>query len=282
MRLPLRLFCWLIWGLWLTGCGSDYSVLPGKPTPDQKEEPAKTPQHLRIKRIVYEGTWGIGTTTEFEYGSNGKVSEARYVGHDVGNGAPKGLFAYTAGNQLASYEYRYPVADSQGQTGEQTAFSYLLKDNGPGQPKSTVLFAQTDAVKTDGTHKLLKHTTSELINDLVSTVRYEAITVGATATVDEYGFSSGNLLTIRTFIGPAQTEAYTFDDKPNPFFGLFGPDVTPVRRYSRNNVTGATLRYPSGNVQTYTISYTYNEQGLPIIAQPSGTSARLRFEYEAY
>lgn len=287
MRLPLQLVRLLIWSLFfcLTACEADYSALPDKTAPDKQEikkEPEKTAQKYRIKRIVYEGMWAIGATTEFEYGSNGKVSQARYVGHDFGRGAPKGLFTYNASNQLTGYDYQYPYADSQGFTGERTAFSYNPQSNGPGQPTATILFAQTDFVKPDGTHQLLKHTTSALINNVVSTVRTEAITVGSTATTDQYTFEAANLTTIKTVIGQDQYETYAFDDKPNPFLGLFGPDVTPVRRYSRNNMTKATVTYPSGSVRTYTINYTYNEQGLPVTAEWPDTSLRLRFEYEAY
>ena len=286
MRLVLPTFSLLIWSLFLLGCGADYSVVPDNaPPPEQpqpKKEPEKTPKGYRIKRIVYEGTWAIGATTEFEYGSNGKVSQARYVGHDFGRGAPKGFFTYNASNQLTAYDYQYPYANSQGHTGERTVFSYSPQNNGTGQPAATILFAQTDFVKPDGTRQLLKHTTSELLNGIVNTVRTEAITIGSAATTDQYTYSSGNLTTIKTVIGQDQYETYSFDNKPNPFFGLFGPDISPVRGYSRNNVTEATVRYPSGSVRTYTIDYTYNDQGLPITAQTSGTSSRILFEYEAY
>jgi hypothetical protein len=286
MRLSLSTLSVLLMSLLLTGCQSDYSSISDKVPPQEhpvvKKDPEKKPVQYRIKRIVYEGFWAIGATTEFEYGSNGKVSQARYVGYDSGRGAPKGLFTYNAGNQLASYDYLYPYADSQGYTGERTVFSYSPQNNGPGQPTATILFAQTDFVKPDGTHRLLKHTTSALFNGLVSTVRTEAATIGSTATTDEYTFEAGNLTTIKTIIGQDQYETFTYDDKPNPFFGLFGPDITPVRRYSRNNVTGATVRYPSGSVRTYTISYTYNNEGLPVTAQWSDASSRLLFEYEAY
>ena len=67
--------------------------------------------------------WAIGATTELEYGSNGEVSQARYVGHDFGKGAPLGLFTYgavanTVGNQLTSYKYQYPYTDSRGYVAE--------------------------------------------------------------------------------------------------------------------------------------------------------------------
>ncbi|RYF67657.1 MAG: hypothetical protein EOO39_20845 [Cytophagaceae bacterium] len=281
--LPVSL---LIWSVFLLGCGTDYSLTPDKAPPEQKpqpeKEPEKTPKSYRIKRIVYEGDWATGATTEFTYGSNGKVNQATYVGHDVGRGAPKGLFAYNASNQLTTYIYQYPYVDSQGTSGERTVFSYSPQTSGPGQPTAEILFAQTDFIKSNGTYQLLKHTTSTLVNGLVSTVRTEATTVGSTATTDQYTIESGNLTTIRAVSGPEQIDTFTFDDKPNPFFGLFGPDVTPVRRYSRNNVTEATVRYSSGSVRTYTISYTYNERGLPITAQTANTSSRLLFEYEAY
>ncbi|MEZ0483536.1 hypothetical protein [Fibrella aquatica] len=286
MRSSLRTISLLIWGLFLLGCGADYSVLPNNAPPEQKSEPKKEPEKTeksyRIKRIVYEGNWATGATTEFTYGSNGKVSQATYTGHDSGRGAPKGLFSYNGSNRLATYDYQYPYVDSQGLKGERTVFSYSPQASGPGQPMVEILFAQTDFAKSDGTYQLLKHTTSTLVNGTVNTVRTEATTTASTATTDQYTIESGNLMGIRALTGPDQYETFTFDDKPNPFFGLFGPDVTPVRRYSRNNVTEATVRYSSGSVRTYTISYTYNEQGLPIVAQTDNTSSRILFEYEAY
>ncbi|CCG98055.1 hypothetical protein FAES_0041 [Fibrella aestuarina BUZ 2] len=286
MRAILRTVSLLIWSAFLPGCGTDYSILSDKVPPQQKPQPEKEPEKTlkgyRIKRIVYEGDWAAGATTEFTYGNNGKVNQATYVGQDVGRGAPKGLFAYNAGNQLLTYTYQYPYVDGQGTLGERTAFSYRPQSSGSGGPTVEILFAQTDFVKSDGTYQLLKHTTSTLVNGLVSTVRTEATTAGSAATTDQYTIESGNLTAIRAVSGPDQIENFTFDDKPNPFFGLFGPDVTPVRRYSRNNVTEATVRYSSGSVRTYTISYTYNEQGLPITAQTSNTSSRILFEYEAY
>jgi len=286
MRVVLLPFSLLIWSFFLLGCGGDYSVLPDKAPaeekPQPKKEPEKTTKGYRIKRIVYEGAWATGATTEFEYGSDGKVSRAIYVGHDFGRGAPKGLFTYNASNQLASYTYQYPYLDSQGFAGEQTVFSYSPQGSGPGQPTTDILFAQTDFVKPDGTRQLLKHTTSTLFGGVVSTVRTEATTAGSTATTDQYTFEGGNLTAIKALTGPDQYETFTYDTKPNPFFGLVGPDITPMRRYSRNNLTEATVRYSSGSVRTYTISYTYNEQGLPITAQTSSTSSRILFEYETY
>ena len=127
LRLPV-LPAGLAW-VGLAACQPDYSLTPSK-EPAPKEE-KQTPARYRIKRIVYEGNWAIGAITEFDYGSNGKVSQARYVGHDFGKGAPKGFFTYNAAKQLTAYDYVYPYADSQGQTGERTMFTYSPQTTDP-------------------------------------------------------------------------------------------------------------------------------------------------------
>ena len=285
MQLSLQLTRLLILALplWLTACGTNYSVLPEKAPPGDSEV-KKSPQQFRIKRIVYEGAWATGATTELAYGSNGKVSQARYVGHDFGKGAPLGVFTYGAvatitGDQLTGYKYQYPQADSRGYVAEQTSFSYF-KTNSPDNLGADVLSAQTDFLKADGTPKLLKRTTTYSTNNLISTVRYEDGNTGVVNRAVRYSFNAGNLVSIQSTVGPNQTETYTFDDKPNPFFGLFGPDITPVRQHSRNNVTGVTIKFAQGNVQTYSVVYEYNSGGLPVSAKFS--NGTIRFEYEAY
>ena len=126
----------------------------------------------------------------------------------------------------------------------------------------------------------MKRATTFSTNNLISTVKYEDGNAGVIDRAHRYSFSAENLVPIQSEVGPNQAESYTLNDKPNPFFGLFGPDITPVRQHSRNNMTGVTIKNPQGNVQTYSVVYEYNNSGLPVSAKfPNGT---IHFKYEAY
>ncbi len=82
---------------------------------------------------------------------------------------------------------------------------------------------------------------------------------------------------------------FTYDDKPNPYYGLIAPDDdftevdnrAGVRRYSRNNITKTTF------VTIDVISrYVYTSQGLPLSVTDSttlrGITAQGTFTYEPY
>ncbi len=110
----------------------------------------------------------------------------------------------------------------------------------------------------------------------VNTFKYT--TTGNNITAEQYSYSAGR--------GDAGSASYTYDDKPNPLFGLMDPTISYTQRLSRNNVltkTNASLRNFNSGLTTY--AYEYNGQGLPTkrTATYNGSVIEtLTYNYESY
>lgn len=97
-------------------------------------------------------------------------------------------------------------------------------------------------------------------------------------TSEQYSYSAGH--------GDFGTATYTYDDKPNPLFGLLDPTVSLIQRFSRNNVltrTNASGRSNQSGVTSY--AYEYNAQQLPTKRTATYGGAvveTLLYTYESY
>ncbi|QKZ13562.1 hypothetical protein [Spirosoma sp. KUDC1026] len=110
----------------------------------------------------------------------------------------------------------------------------------------------------------------------VNTFKYT--TTGDNITAEQYSYSAGR--------GDTGTVTYTYDDRPNPLFGLLDPTVSNTQRLSRNNVltkTNASQKNFNSGLTTY--AYEYNGQGLPTkrTATYNGSVIEtLTYNYESY
>ncbi|WP_158552507.1 hypothetical protein [Spirosoma telluris] len=92
-------------------------------------------------------------------------------------------------------------------------------------------------------------------------------------TNEQAGLSAGH--------GGVYNYIYTYDDKVNPFYDLWDPQVNPRLQFSRNNTTSISVQGQA----TITYTYEYNQQGLP--TKRTGTQngiqiSVLTFTYESF
>jgi hypothetical protein len=132
----------------------------------------------------------------------------------------------------------------------------------------------------DAANHLIQVRKTDPVGNLVRLYRYEY--TGDNITTEVVGEESRFGRTPLTYF-------YTYDDKPNPYYGLVAPDDdftevdnrAGVRRYSRNNITKITF------VTIDVVSrYVYNSQGLTVSVTDStsgrGVTAQGTFTYEPY
>lgn len=97
-------------------------------------------------------------------------------------------------------------------------------------------------------------------------------------TSEQYRYAAGR--------GDFGTATYSYDNKPNPLFGLLDPSVDLIQRFSRNNVLIRDNVSGRNNVSgTTTYAYEYNAQGLPTkrTATYGGSVIEtLLYTYESY
>lgn len=97
-------------------------------------------------------------------------------------------------------------------------------------------------------------------------------------TFEQYRYAAGR--------GDFGTATYSYDNKPNPLFGLLDPSVDLIQRFSRNNVLirdNASGRSNMSGITTYT--YDYNTQGLPTkrtATYGGAVTETLLYTYESY
>lgn len=115
--------------------------------------------------------------------------------------------------------------------------------------------------------------------------------IGSTSPIDQNNYSyaySGDNVTSEQFStaaghGVRGTATYTFDGRPNPFFGLLDPSIDPTTRFSRNNITSVT--YSTTSLPNVAYAYEYNAQGLPTkrtATYGGAVTETLLYTYESY
>lgn len=106
----------------------------------------------------------------------------------------------------------------------------------------------------------------------------------------EYSYTSENITTEKFSMaaghGDVGTNTYVYDDKINPFFGLFDTSIEVVQRFSRHNVLSSVYVSNRGSATiTSTYEYEYNQQGLPTKRtkkQAGSVVEVLSYSYEPY
>lgn len=230
---------------------------------------------LRLKRTTSTSP-GFPGTTEFLYDQKGRQSAYVYLGDTA-------RFTYDANDRITSILFAYKTTVDI--TGEQTLFEY---DDAQRQVRTTNSLLITINGQYTPRNAIEKATyTMDSQNQPISFVRMSPQTLASTT--NEQSFTDGNLTrSVQQSSSSSYRYAldFAYDNRPNPYFGLIGPGVTDMRRFSRNNVAKATMIDNFGTPtqglprDQYTIQYEYNEQGLPTRAVAPGMV--LRFEYESY
>jgi hypothetical protein len=266
MRLHISLSYFIVGiCLLLAACQSDFFQLENRPP---------TPNY-RVKRVVYEGLWLIGNTAEYNYVAGKTMSQATYSLAGGGGSRPVGSFTFDNRQRPTRYILKDPANTN---SYSQTTFEY---------PNDREVIANLFTINSNGSQSHFQRITHTLTNGQVTEIRTESVgTSPGWVKIEKLTYANGDVVKVVRMLGnTTETETYTFDDKVNPLLGLYGPDITHVRRYSQHNVTKATFVYPT-NTSGYQVTYTYNENNLPLRSTTTSTGTAstpaMQYEYEQY
>lgn len=247
---------------------------------DHETDPPNA-DHFRLKttNVVVRG--GAPSLTEYGYDAQNRLILSRRA-----NG-PSRSFSYDAQNRYQSSEYTPPSgAVSPDNVVQRTRFMY--------ESASKNFVAETYVVQNGiETLFLRSYYTVDANNDVTQIRKTDP--QGNLVRLYRYEYTGHNITTEivgeEGKVGPGRGALfyfYTYDDKPNPYYGLVGPnnDLTEadnnagVRRFSQNNVT--RLSFTTDVTNSY---YTYNSLGLPVSVKDSAFQslrAQTTFSYESY
>jgi hypothetical protein len=229
---------------------------------------------LRLKRTISTSP-GLPGTTEFLYDQQGRQSGYVYLGDTA-------KFTYDADDRITNILLAYLTRDNI--TGEQTVFTY---DNAQRQVRATLSLLTT----VNGQYTPLRSIkiSTYSLDDKNQPVSFtDTAPQSGGSSVYEQTFDSGNMTRSVSQSGSSNQVAsdFTYDNRLNPFFGLIGPGIGDMRRFSRNNVLKLSMIDKFGSPSQgqprdiYSIQYEFNEQGLPTRAVSPGVV--LRYEYERF
>lgn len=229
---------------------------------------------LRLKRTLSTSP-GLPGTTEFLYDQQGRQSGYVYLGDTV-------RFTYDADDRITRIRSRYTTQSDI--TGEQTEFSY---DEAGRQVRATLSLLTT----INGQYTPLRaiKTSTYTMDEQNQPIRFtDSSPQSSSSTAYEQTFASGNMTRSVSQANNSDKVAsdYSYDSRLNPFYGLIGPGVGDMRRFSRNNVLKLVMIDQFGSASpaqprdVYSIQYEFNEQGLPTRAVSPGVI--LRYEYESF
>lgn len=253
---------------------------------DHQLQPPTTGLRFRLK-ATYDSVSGSRIVYDYD-------ARNRFVSFTREDGSV-GSVLYDDQNRFLQFDYRPGSSTStppRNSLAQRTNFFY--KSNSPDF--TTVTFFYPNGVES---FAFYRHYTFNAVNHLTDI--QNAALDGVITGFRSLAYTGDNITTER--IGPSRAYniwSYTYDDKPNPYYGLITPysliilringrssedDSWVVRQYSRNNVTSATLLSA-----TYPSQYKYNSQGLPIQETdfsdgPDGgrrITAQTTFTYETY
>ncbi|MVM35968.1 hypothetical protein GO755_38500 [Spirosoma sp. HMF4905] len=266
--------------------------------------PSVTPgaTRLRVKTITQEGSNGTSKVSAFKYDAQGRLS--LIIGYQTPDSSTASLentiFQYDAQNRLTQAQH------SQIRPGSYTE-TYTFTYNGAGQVSGLRNMPSTFGVgiQYNSANQPSTYTKGINVGGLLSSGSGSFTFTGNNVT------ASSDLFTVTRLGEPSSAPKYgwsanttfTYDDKINPFYGVFiipapgvflpsagvgsfGPFYTYYGgidnklNFSQNNVASAT---DGGVVTLY--SYTYNAADLPtkrVTARGNSVVETLYFEYENY
>ncbi|GAB4049976.1 hypothetical protein [Spirosoma litoris] len=228
-----------------------------------------SPVKLRLKTIQS----GAAITT-YAYDSQNRLATIT-----KSDGSLNALSYDDAGKQY-TYFSEYPKASDQ-TTGLITLYPYNLSGTSFSATQYPIVNSATFFPVKNATFSYGFDTNKHLTGFYKSDGADNASARGGAS----YTFVGENISTSSPFFGRTTSPAYSYqyDDKINPFFGLFDPAIDPVQRFSRNNVVKAD--YPSNTAMSMTYEYEYNQQNLPTkrTTKQAGTITEVTtYTYESY
>ncbi|MBO0934029.1 hypothetical protein [Fibrella aquatilis] len=279
----LRINRQLIWVFitLLFGCKPDFVSL--NPVAPLTAKPADA--LARIKQVVSSGDCsGLGPYYQdivFDYDPTGRLLKDKAARETLFQKDGISQYNYDAGGQLVSRTTQYTAPTNEGAVGE--IISYTITP--------TSIRVQNDELRADGSRLLgasnRANTVYTLVDGLITEVAYTYANGPNQTSVRTdrciYTYTNGNI-TKALYTGNNQTYeyTYTYDNKPNPYFGQ-KTVLDPILRCSRNNVINViSVSAFGGTVYTneFKTVYTYNEQGLPLTKKDANKGCTLTFQYE--
>lgn len=209
---------------------------------------------------------------------------------------------FSTNNQISRTDFNYDQLNRQASfTREDGSRGIFLYDE-QSRYKQLDEFSPTDTTRTYFTYdstsndfiaKTVRYNSTTGQEDVI-TIPYYTIDVnkrlvnikavsgyGSPYETYDFSYTGDNITREGVLWAPRRYYEVTFyyDDKPNPFYGLIGPNISGIQRFSRNNLTKFTT-----TISPYSVSYQYeyNSQGLPTKVTNLYTKTQTTFTYEAY
>jgi uncharacterized protein RhaS with RHS repeats len=248
MKTIFRYGILLLFGSLILGC-ADHRLQP------------QAPQQMRLKTTNNINFGGFPFSTTYTYDATNRVSSFTT---SIGS---LGMFQYDAQGRYRLLDY-FPNANDT-KNGDETYFAYNANNNN--------VVVSTGSL-TNGIYNSTRETlyyTADANNRFINYNNGQ----GSTFKSEVFYYTGDNITRIDVYTGHfVQTFLYEYDTHPNPYYGLIAPDISSVRRFSRNNVVKIT----SFDQVTAMYTYTYNALGLPTILQDGNGSGQVQYTYESY
>lgn len=222
-----------------------------------------SPQMVRLKTTNNVNFGGFPFSTEYTYDASNRV--ASFV-TSIGS---KAVFQYDDQNRYKLFDY-FPNA-SDLTIGEETYFVYNPNDNS---------FLANTGILRNGTFEGTRESRTYSLDANKRVLGFGGFQNGIFG-AETYEYTGGNITSV-SYTSNRVTEKlnYEYDDKPNPYYGLIAPDISAVRRFSRNNVT--KIIRDSDGVVIAESTYEYNAQGLPTKQKDKNGIGEVIYTYESY
>jgi YD repeat-containing protein len=261
-----RLAGLVVVGFILTTCSDRQSLVPA------------TPLRFRLKATTDSVS---GSRTEYVYDSQNRLLS--FTREDNS----KASFLQDEQNRYQQFDY-IPGSLIPGSPPRRTKFIY--KQNKPDFTTETYILQ--NGVET---FTFLRNYTFDSTNHLIQIRQTDRD--GALFRNYKYEYVGDNITTEQ--VGPygrfSVSYFYTYDDKPNPYYGLIAPNsiLTTNSPTSNEDYRWGTRQFSRNNVvktnyvtETYRSEYKYNDQGLPVeetdFAFRGNVVAKVAFMYESY
>lgn len=263
---------------WLVSAGIILSVFAC--TDHRQSNPS--PARLRLKTV----TTGASAKT-YSYDSQNRLTTISRSDGSLGlfvYGDPEMKYVDREEDKNFTYYIDYPVASDQTK-GEATQLPLGL-GNSSFVGRVAPLFGSKFSPDKIQPYRLVSYQIGD-DKKLKSVTRVPVQSSNQIAT-DTYGYTGENITDGRFTQAAGRfitSVTYSYDDKANPFFGLFDPGISETQRYSRNNFTLSTVTVPVISNPATSYTYEYNQQGLPTkvtTKDNSGNDVVTLYTYESY
>ncbi|MVM35301.1 hypothetical protein GO755_35090 [Spirosoma sp. HMF4905] len=220
-------------------------------------------QQMRLKTSNNINFGGFPFSTTYTYDAMNRVA---FFTTSIGS---QGTFQYDAQGRYRLFDYFPNAADTK--NGDETSFTYNTNNNNV-------------VVYTGGLFNGSYTSTRETLFYMAdANKRFTSYNNGQSSSFagEDFYYTGENITRIDVRSGHSvETFLYEYDTNPNPYYGLIAPDISSVRRFSRNNVIKITNQTTGKVNAVYT--YTYNELGLPTTLQNVTGSGQIQYTYESY